>query len=312
VALPLTYGQYVSASDFSCMFPNVASGTVQSYLPELNTMLGQQQITNVNRIMMFLAQTGEETDNYNTFTEYTNADGTNGWCANYDGGCTYLGRGAIQLTGISNYRAAGDALNVGDQFVNSPTDVAQLQWAFKTAGWYWGTHNLNQCSDAQDVLTCTQIINGGTNGLASRQAEYTKAQGCFANWNGGGGSTPPPPPPTSGSSNGCPAGQCKSQYGYCGTGPAYCGGTDACHNKCNYGGGECCSQYGYCGTGPAYCGGNAREAGTTDSSTPAVTLSVGAFVGVIVGSIVGAVLVVGLIGLVIFKVRQQRSGNESV
>lgn len=29
--------------------------------------------------------------------EYTNADGTNGWCRNYVGGCTYRGRGAIQV-----------------------------------------------------------------------------------------------------------------------------------------------------------------------------------------------------------------------
>jgi len=61
---------------------------------------------------MFLAQTGHETDGYNTFSEYTNADGTNAWCRNYNGGCRYRGRGAIQLTHLYNYQKAGNELGV--------------------------------------------------------------------------------------------------------------------------------------------------------------------------------------------------------
>jgi len=74
---------------------------------------------------------------------------------------------------------------------------------------------------------------------------------------------------------GCASGLCCSEYGYCGTGDAYCGAgcqsgpcsgssppppppppppssSSACGGGCTSG--QCCSQYGYCGTGDAYCG----------------------------------------------------------
>jgi len=128
---------------------------------------------------MFMAQTGEETDHYNTFSEYVNADGTNGWCGGYSGGCRYRGRGAIQLTHDYNYKACGQALGVGTQFYDNPDIVATPQWAWRTAGWYWKGHNLNNCADSGDVVACTKIINGGTNGLSVRQQLYTKARSCL-------------------------------------------------------------------------------------------------------------------------------------
>jgi len=101
-----------------------------------------------------------------------------------------------------------------------------------------------------------------------------------------GGTTPPPngggspgggttsPDSTCGGTTGfvCPAGECCSQYGWCGTTPDYCGtspppsggsspgGTTSPDGTC--GGstgfvcatGECCSQYGWCGTTSEYCG----------------------------------------------------------
>lgn len=58
------------------------------------------------------------------------------------------------------------------------------------------------------------------------------------------------------SSANCPAGNCCSKYGYCGTGPDYCSGSQGnCGNTgAPCASGQCCSQYGYCGTGPDYCG----------------------------------------------------------
>jgi predicted chitinase len=158
----------------------------------LNDVLTRYNINNLARVQMFMAQTGQETDHYNTFTEYTNPDGTNAWCHNYDGGCTYRGRGAIQLTGRSNYNSAGNAL--GQNFVGNPGLVAQLPHAFNTAGWYWNSRNLNGPSDARDIVTATKLINGGTNGLSARQAMYATAQRCITSLSGGGSSPPPTKP----------------------------------------------------------------------------------------------------------------------
>jgi len=160
------------------MFPRVSQTNVNTWLPYLNEVLRDYGISSVPRVQMFMAQTGHETDNYNTFSEYVNADGTNAWCRNYDGGCRYRGRGAIQLTHSYNYRKAGSELGV--DFVSSPEIVANPQYAFKVAGLFWRWNNLNQCSDNQDMLTCTRKINGGTNGIDDRRAKYSLAQRCIS------------------------------------------------------------------------------------------------------------------------------------
>lgn len=143
--------------------------------------------------MMFLAQTGHESDRYNTFTEYTGPDGTNPWCHRYEGGCRYRGRGAIQLTHLSNYRRAGNEL--GADLAGRPELVATTQFAFKTAGLYWQWRNLNDPSDRGDITDATRRINGGTNGLQDRINLYNAAKNCI-----GGGSPSPSPSP----GGGCP------------------------------------------------------------------------------------------------------------
>ena len=97
------------------------------------------------------------------------------------------------MTGRYNYNAAGNAL--GADFVNNPTSVATTQWAFKTAGWFWKSHNLNSPSDAGDITTATKIINGGLNGLDARIALYQTAKRCIPQF-GGGPSPSPSPTPT--------------------------------------------------------------------------------------------------------------------
>lgn len=154
---------------------------------------------------MFLAQTGHETDSYNTFSEYTNSQGTNAWCPRYEGGCTYRGRGAIQLTHRSNYARAGKELGV--DFVNNPNIVATPTYAFAVGGLYWTWRDLNSCSDSRDMNSCTRKINGGTNGLQDRIAKYNTAKRCITSIGGGNagdesnsGSPPPTPRAPSGSS----------------------------------------------------------------------------------------------------------------
>jgi putative chitinase len=44
-----------------------------------------------------------------------------------------------------------------------------------SAAWFWATKGLNTLADAGDFLTITKRINGGTNGLAERQAFYATA-----------------------------------------------------------------------------------------------------------------------------------------
>lgn len=81
-------------------------------------------------------------------------------------GHRFRGRGAIQLTGHSNYYHASQALGV--DFVKEPDLVATPKYAALTAGWFWDTHKLNRFADSQDWVTLTKRINGGTIGLDDR------------------------------------------------------------------------------------------------------------------------------------------------
>ncbi|RDZ28733.1 XVIPCD domain-containing protein [Lysobacter silvisoli] len=81
-------------------------------------------------------------------------------------GYLYRGRGYMQLTGKDNYRAAGEAL--GLDLVRQPDLAAQPENAARIATWYW-QHNVPQ-NAREDVTRATRAVNGGTNGLADRQA----------------------------------------------------------------------------------------------------------------------------------------------
>jgi putative chitinase len=85
--------------------------------------------------------------------------------ASGDGG-RFFGRGAIQLTGYSNYFHCGKALGV--DFVMEPHLVATPKYAILSAGWFWDTHDCNAIAQAADWVKLTKKINGGTIGLDDR------------------------------------------------------------------------------------------------------------------------------------------------
>lgn len=101
-------------------------------------------------------------------------------------GRRYAGRGLIQTTGRTNYRATTAGLrayapNVPD-FEAQPALLEQPAWAALSAAWYWHSRSLNaladQGSDAAFVAI-TKKINGGTNGLADRRALWAAGRAAL-------------------------------------------------------------------------------------------------------------------------------------
>ncbi|AZC17598.1 glycoside hydrolase family 19 protein [Pseudomonas sp. CMR5c] len=88
-------------------------------------------------------------------------------------GWRFRGRGLLQVTGRSNYRAAGEGL--GLPLEAQPELLEQAEHAAQSAAWWWAAHGLNDLADKGDFLTITKRINGGTNGLEDRQALYERA-----------------------------------------------------------------------------------------------------------------------------------------
>lgn len=161
------------------------------------------------RAPMFIAQTGEESNEYRDFIEnlnysweallhifpshfssqedamnynrqperianriYANRLG-NGDEASGDG-WKYRGRGFIQITGMNNYEICGEALGV--DLVSNPDYLSTLPGAVDSAVWYWNSRDISKFADADDVRECTRLINGGLMGLNFRQSSYDLAK----------------------------------------------------------------------------------------------------------------------------------------
>lgn len=99
-------------------------------------------------------------------------------------GKRYMGRGLIQTTGRANYAATRDGLaaylpHVPD-FEAVPALLERPDLAAMSAAWFWHSRGLNALADTGDFVRITKRINGGTNGLADRQALYAAAQEVLA------------------------------------------------------------------------------------------------------------------------------------
>lgn len=96
-------------------------------------------------------------------------------------GPRYKGHGLIQVTGRTNHRSMTQRLRrrfpearVPD-FEANPQALMEHRWAALSAGEFWASRNLNALADAGDFLQLTKRVNGGTNGLADRQALFARA-----------------------------------------------------------------------------------------------------------------------------------------
>ncbi|MEO5822900.1 MAG: glycoside hydrolase family 19 protein [Vicinamibacteraceae bacterium] len=93
-------------------------------------------------------------------------------------GWRFRGRGLIQLTGRSNYKAFADW--VGDPRVTEDPDLVSSDYAVHSAVFFWDKNALNKIADKDDVVGLTKRINGGENGLAHRRELLNKAKGLLS------------------------------------------------------------------------------------------------------------------------------------
>lgn len=88
-------------------------------------------------------------------------------------GYRYAGKGLIQLTGKDNY--TWFAASLGITVEAAAEYLETFEGAAQSACWFWETNKLNQWADADDILTLTKRINGGTIGLEDRIKHYKHA-----------------------------------------------------------------------------------------------------------------------------------------
>lgn len=138
--------------------------------------------TTLNRAAMWLAQIRQESGGLLWFTELASG-------SEYEGrpdlgnthpgdGRRYKGRGPIQVTGRANYTALSHwahskgYIPTATYFVDNPDKLAEDEYGFLGAVWFWSTHGINTYADRGDVRQATLKINGGTNGLSVRTSYY--------------------------------------------------------------------------------------------------------------------------------------------
>lgn len=138
------------------------------------------------RIAAFLAQVGHESGGFAYTREIW---GPTAAQQRYEGradlgntqsgdGFRFRGRGLIQITGRTNYERA--AAGLGVDVVTDPQLLEGRALAARSAAWWWATHGCNQLADGGDFVALTRRINGGTNGLADRQARWERAKKAIA------------------------------------------------------------------------------------------------------------------------------------
>lgn len=95
-------------------------------------------------------------------------------------GWKYRGRGALQLTGKSNYQAFADYISRPDVMTNP--DLVAGELCFESALWFFDRNKLWSICDQgitdAAILALTRKINGGVHGIDDRKMKTKK----FASW----------------------------------------------------------------------------------------------------------------------------------
>ncbi|WP_375764808.1 hypothetical protein NR798_24130 [Archangium gephyra] len=171
-------GDDLTLDELRRIMPKLSDMKAREYLPHLNVALAEgDMFANVERLAMFLAQLGHESDGLTKWLEVGTGEAYEGRTIlgnNVPGdGPRFKGRGPIQLTGRYNYATVGKALDI--DLVNHPEDAALPSVGFLVAVEYWNSRRLSPLADAGDLVAVTNKINGGLNGLEQRRMYYERA-----------------------------------------------------------------------------------------------------------------------------------------
>jgi predicted chitinase len=168
------------------IMPSLTSAKRALVLPHLNRAMQAHGVDTLLRIAAFVAQLAHESGEFRWMEELWGPTAAQrryeppGTLAQRLGntevgdGRRFKGRGPIQITGRFNYRKYGELL--GLDLLAEPERAATPEIGFTTAGLYWQSNGLNELADQREFVAITRRINGGSNGLAERQAYYERAQ----------------------------------------------------------------------------------------------------------------------------------------
>ncbi len=185
------------------ILPN-ARPVVGIFVPALNRAMPRFKIDNRLRIAAFIAQAGHESGQLRRLIEnlnYSAAGLVATWPTRFDSktaaqyarqperiaavvygsrmgntqpgdGWRFRGRSLLQITGRSNYRTAGAALNL--PLEQEPQLLEQPEQAALCSAWWWHQHGLNELADVGRFQDIGSLINTGKIGRVPHGADARK------------------------------------------------------------------------------------------------------------------------------------------
>lgn len=150
-----------------------------SVIQDLNDCLQRFAITTLPRLRHFISQCSHESGAGHYTKEIASGTAYEGRAdlgnIHPGDGPKYKGAGYLQMTGRNNYQSLATA--IADPRVMEGVDYVAEHYPWTSAGYWWSTHNMNAlCDGGATVKQITRRVNGGYNGLQSREIYY--AQCC--------------------------------------------------------------------------------------------------------------------------------------
>jgi putative chitinase len=167
------------------------------------------EVDSAERVAMFIAQCGHESNNFKVLSENLNysakaldsifpkyferagrdadeyhrqprkianviyANRMDNGDTDSGDGWRFRGGGILQLTGRYNYTEFGEEVDMSPE--EAVDYVRTKKGALDSACWFWDENNLNKHCDNMDIVKMTKRINGGTIGLEDRKKHWAHA-----------------------------------------------------------------------------------------------------------------------------------------
>lgn len=183
----------ITAEVLKEILPYATRTDINKYVDSLNIWMNVYDIDKtIPRAAAFIAQIGHESGSLHYVRELASGkayEGRRDLGNVFPGdGVKFKGRGLIQITGRTNYKAIDDAFNLNGTLMRDPSLLESAPYAVRSACWYWDTRSLNDISDKPDDWATewrgkaydkfqwiTIKINGGLNGYSDRLENYKRA-----------------------------------------------------------------------------------------------------------------------------------------
>lgn len=161
------------------VMPRAMPKRIDLYYDPLVQGMTRYGIDSPKQIAHFIAQLAHESGSLLYAEELADGSAYNGRTdlGNIESGDgqRFKGRGLIQLTGRTNYRAYSEFTGV--DYVNDPTRLALDPFAcVDVACWFWQSRKIGPLAEADDARAVTKRINGGYNGLDDRLEHLARAK----------------------------------------------------------------------------------------------------------------------------------------